>query len=179
MVQGQDLSGHWEGYFTQHGRDWPILAELVQDGEHLAGIMNDQEQVFETSVAELAMEEGLPPGADEQIIERVRALVPDAERLPIRAEVLVPSRADVAGEVAGDLVRFTKTYRGLFFAGYRVGHVRVGVGGEDQEVQYRGRISPDGRRIEGRWRLPDSPVKALLRPEGGFVLRRIGVPSPN
>ena len=179
MAETRDLSGHWEGFFTQHGREWPISADLTQSGDYLAGVMRDEELVFETSVAELAMEGGLPPGADEKIVEQVRALLPGSEGLPVRAEVLVPSRADVSGRVAGDAVQFTKTYRGLFFAGYRVGDVRVGYGGEDQEVQYRGRISPDGREIEGRWRLPDSPVRSVIRSEGGFLLRRVGEPQAN
>jgi hypothetical protein len=179
MTDPRDLSGHWEGFYIQHGRERPVSADLTQDGDHLAGEMRDEELVFETSVAEMAMEEGLPPGADERIVEQVRSLLPGGGALPVHAEVLVPPRADVEGEVAGDAVRFTKTYRGLFFAGYRIGDLRVGVGGEDQEVQYRGRISPDGREIEGRWLLPESAARGLLRPEGGFVLRRVGEPNPN
>jgi hypothetical protein len=125
------------------------------------------------------MEEGLPPGADEQIVAQVRALCPGGERLPVRAETFVPSQSDLEGEVSGDAVRFLKRYRGTFFTGYRIGELRVGVSGEDQEVQYRGRISPDGTEIEGRWLLPNSPAKGLVRTEGGFVLKRVGEPGHN
>lgn len=178
-MTGRDLSGRWEGFVMQHGRRRPITADLRQEGGYLAGTMNDAENLFESSVAELAMEEGLPPGADEQIVEQVRSLCPGGGRLPVRAEVFVPADSDVEGEVVGDAVRFRKRYHGLFFAGYRVGEVRIGVTGEDQEEQYRGRLSPDGTEIEGRWALPNSPAKGLMRIEGGFVLRRVGEPQPN
>jgi hypothetical protein len=175
----RDVSGRWEGFFLQHGLKRPISADIHQEGDHLSGTMSDAETAFESSVSELAMEEGLPPGADEQIVEQVRSLVPGGYRLPVRAETLVPSDSVLDGEVAGDAVRFLKRYQGMSFTGYRIGDTRVGVSGEDQEVQYRGRISPDGNEIEGRWLLANSPAKGLVRTEGGFVLRKVGEPLEN
>lgn len=177
----RDLSGRWAGFYTQHDRQRPITATFVQEGDRLVGRMNDDFTGFETSVSELALEECLPPGADEQIVEKVRSLCPGTENLPVRAEVRLPSESDVEGEVTGHAVRFLKTLRGPYFAGYRVGDFRVGVTGEDPEFQYRGVLSPDGTRIEGRWVLPDPPAQHVLptRAEGDFVLRRVGETSAN
>ena len=80
--------------------------------------------------------------------------------------------APLCPNVSGDTVRFLKTYQGPFFAGYRVGDVRVGIAGQDQEVHYRGLLSADGTEIEGRWLLPGVPGQGLVRTEGGFVLHR-------
>jgi hypothetical protein len=136
--------------------------------------MQDAYTSFETSVSELAMEEGLPPGADEQIVAHVRSLCPGAAHLPVRAEFLIPPRSVLAGEIRGCVVRFLKRYQGEFFAGYRVGTVRVGVTGLNQEVRYCGILAKDGRQIEGHWEIANAPraAKVLHRTEGTFVLRR-------
>jgi hypothetical protein len=120
------------------------------------------------------MEEGLPPGADEQIVAHVRSLCPGAGHLPVRAEFLIPPNSVLAGEIRGRVVRFVKRYQGEFFAGYRVGTVRVGVTGLNQEVRYRGILSKAGTQIEGHWEIANVPrvAKLLHRTEGMFVLRR-------
>lgn len=171
-MSGRDLSGRWAGYYSQRGHKRPITAEIEQEGEHLVGRMSDELTAFETSVSEMAMEEGLPPGADERIVEQVRTLCPWALTEEVRAEVELPSDSVLEGEVQGDAVRFRKTYQGPFFTGYRVGDVRIGIAGEDQQVHYRGLISADGRVIEGQWLLPGVPENGLVRSEGVFVLRR-------
>lgn len=170
----RDLSGRWSGFYTAHDDERPISAEFEQVGEILRGTMNDQKVDFDTSVAELALAEGLAPGTDEQIVEKVRALCPDAPPLPVRAEFHLPSESTLEGEVHDRTVEFLKRYQGRHFVGYRVGTLRVGLAGEDREVRYRGRLSEDGRRIEGRWNLlgGDSYDLFPLRTEGDFVLRR-------
>jgi hypothetical protein len=174
MTVSPDLSGRWVGFYTQRGHEWPMSAEWSQDGDRLVGTMNDAETAFEASVAEVALDAGLAPGADESIVAQVRAMAPTVEVLPVRAELIIPAESEVKGEVAGGAVRFRKRYRGPFFAGYRLGDVlRVGITGQDQEVDFGGRLSPDGDRIEGRWRLPAAARNPLLRGEGEFVLRRL------
>ncbi len=136
--------------------------------------MNDELTEFGAPIAEMAMEEGLPPGADEQIVEQVRTLCPWALTEKVLAEVEVPPDSLLEGEVDGDAVRFLKTYQGPFFAGYRVGDVRVGIAGEDQEVHYRGLLNADGDEIEGQWLLTGEPKQGIVRTEGRFLLRREG-----
>jgi hypothetical protein len=174
MTVSNDLSGRWVGFYTQRGHERPMSAEWSQDGARLVGRMNDAETTFEASVSEVAMEAGLPPGADESIVAQVRSMAPTLSVLPVRAELIIPAESEVDGEVSGGAVRFCKRYRGPFFAGYRLGDaMRVGVTGQDQEVYFGGRLSPDGQRIEGRWRLPPAARNPLLRGEGEFVLRRL------
>jgi hypothetical protein len=150
--------------------------ELSQEGDVILGRMDDASTSFESSVSELVMAEGLPPGADEQIVAHVRSMCPDSDHLPVRAEVRRPKTSVVAGEVTGRSVWFLKRYQGPFFAGYRVGDLRVGVTGEDQEVRFQGVVSDDGTQIEGRWRIPDPPriARWVQRTEGSFLLRREG-----
>jgi hypothetical protein len=168
-----DLTGRWSGYYSQHDHERPITLELDQDGARLTGTMHDRCTSIRTSLAELAMEEGLPPGADERITASIRAAYPDAPPDPIQAEVQLPPHSTIEGELDGRSIRFLKTYHGPHFAGYRIGEVRLGVLGADQEVQFLGRVSPGGDEIEGRWRFPGPPNPLWLpTTEGGFYLRR-------
>src|SRR5262245_19447514 len=122
-----DLSGHWTGYYTQHDRERAFTAEFAQDGSHLTGRMQDEVTAFRMPVSQLALEEGLAPGADERIVASVREACPDAPPEPVEAEWHVWPLSTVEGEVAGAAVWFTKTHRGPFFAGYRMGEIRLGV----------------------------------------------------
>jgi hypothetical protein len=171
-MPSRDLSGVWRGYYTQHGQMRPICAVFEQDGGHLSGRMNDEVTGYELPVSEMCMEEGLPPGTDERIVEQVRELLPGARYEPVMAEVELPADSLLDGEVDGDAVRFLKVYQGRYFTGYRVGSLRVGIFGEGQEVHYRGLLSPEGNEIEGQWLLHGVPEKGMVRTEGAFVLRR-------
>ncbi len=172
MSKTVDLSGHWTGFYSHHNRPRPISADLSHSGESLQGTMNDEVTDFEDSVSELAMEEGLPPGADEQIVEKIRSLCPEAPLEPVRAAFHLPSDSKVEGEVQGRSVLFRKTYLGQYFAGFRIGEIRVGKLGEDQEVQYLGTLSSDGNEIQGQWQVLDEDDVPLQRTRGSFVLRR-------
>ncbi|CAN5814177.1 hypothetical protein BH23PLA1_BH23PLA1_28710 [soil metagenome] len=167
-----NLSGHWTGFYSHHDNPRPITAHLSQNGDSLFGTMNDEVTDFDDSVSELAMEEGLPPGADEQIVEKIRSICPEAPLEPVRAAFHLPSDSTVEGEVQGRAVLFRKTYQGQYFAGFRIGEIRVGKLGEDQEVQYLGTLSPDGNEIQGRWQVLDEDDVPLQRSSGSFVLRR-------
>jgi hypothetical protein len=172
-----DLSGRWRGYYTHHDRERPIEVEFAQDGFRLTGRMEDACTELQASLAEMVVEEGLPPGADERIVESLRKTFPEVPEGPIVAEIKLSKSSSVEGQVEGQVegpsVRFLKTYDGPHFAGYRIGDLRVGVLGQDQEVEYSGRLSRDGQEIEGRWHLSDS-IHPLWesRHEGGFYLRR-------
>jgi hypothetical protein len=177
MPGSHDLTGRWTGHYLQHGQPHPIAVELVQRGEHLAGAMADGSTVFTRSVSEMAMAEGLPPGADEQIVARLREQWPDAPPGPVVAESELPPTSQIEGEVVGDAVTFHKTYDGTHFAGFRVGDVRVGVMTEGHSVQYRGHVRDNGRLIEGRWTIPSEPGSGRGRIEGEFQLQRAGEPG--
>lgn len=169
-----NLSGRWLGYYTQHDHERPIEVEFRQSGERLTGRMEDACTEFRSSLAEVVMEEGLAPGADERIVESIRESFPDVPEGPVTAEIRLSRNSTVEGQVSGPSIRFLKTYEGPHFAGYRIGEVRLGVLGQDQEVEFLGRLSGDGREIEGRWHLAECPHPLWhARSEGGFVLRRM------
>lgn len=55
-----------------------IIAVFVQKSEHLSGSLRDGVTDNESSVTEVAIEAGLPPGGDEQIVDRLRRMFPTA-----------------------------------------------------------------------------------------------------
>ena len=146
-----DLSGDWEGFYTQHDHRRPITAELAQEGNRLSGTMADSCTDFEMSITELAMEEGLPPGADEQIVGSIREQFPEAPLGPVVAEIHLPESSIIEGDVEDQSVRFIKTYQGEHEAGYRIGGMRMRWNTDTHQVQYQGRLSPNGQEIEGYW----------------------------
>jgi hypothetical protein len=64
------------------------------------------------------------------------------------------------------------TYRGIHFGGFQVGDVVVGHRSEDHAVHYRGKLSPRGNEMEGKWWIDPTPESGGRRTEGSFILRR-------
>jgi hypothetical protein len=164
------LTGQWTGHYVQRDRRHAIAARLVQANECLTGSMCDEDTDSERSVFEVACEAGLPPGADEQIIARLRELFPDAPATPIRYVTHLPKDSILEGWVRGRNVYFKKTYQGTHFGGYKVGDKVVGDENPGHAVHYQGQVSVDGSGIEGKWWI--DPVGAAHRTEGTFALRR-------
>jgi hypothetical protein len=170
-MSSPDLTGRWVGHYGQQGRDYPITADFAQAGEHLSGSMRDGRPDRECTVFEATSEAGLPPGADEQIEARLREMVPDCPSGPIRYVSHLPPESVLEGQCTGRTVRFLKTYQGTSFGGYRVGDKLVGVQRANHGVHYKGRLSADGRVIEGRWWIEADPASRTRRTEGEFCLR--------
>jgi hypothetical protein len=166
------LTGQWVGEYVQHDRPYPITADLVQDGERLTGSMCDGHPDRDTSVYEMASQAGLPPGEDEQIVARLRELVPDAAGGPVRYVSHLPAESLLDGRVDGPTVSFRKTYQGLSFGGFRVGDKFVGHERASHAVQYQGQLSPDRAEIHGRWWIDADPDHGTGRSDGFFTLRR-------
>ncbi len=166
------LTGEWGGYYTQSGEKHPIRASVVQDGDRISGTMIDAETDFERSLFDAARAAGLPPGSDETIDASLRRLHPEVGRAPIRAKSRLPADSRLEGSVDGNRVTFTKTYQGEHFIGYQVGDQEIGSEKEGHSVEYWGRISEDGSRMEGRWTIyaTESP-KGFI--DGAFVLERV------
>jgi hypothetical protein len=172
MPREGDLTGQWDGSYYQHDRPHPISAELVQVGEHLTGSMRDGETDTTSSVFDLAFEAGLPPGADEQIVARLREAFPDAPATPIRYLTHLPPESALEGRVRGTSLYFLKTYQGTHYGGFAVGDRLVGHRTESHSVHYGGKLIPDGSEIEGRWWIDPPPGSGERRIEGSFTLRR-------
>src|SRR5262245_60513514 len=174
MGEVPGVTGRWAGHYAQFGRENGITANLVQDGETLTGTMTDGEPRREQSVFEAAAQAGWPPGADEQIVARLRELFPDRPGAAIRYLTEMPATSVLEGKARGGTISFVKTYRGEMRSGYLVGDQFVGETLDRHEVHYRGRLSADGTRIEGKWWIPRGAGLGAPRLEGDFLLRRTG-----
>jgi hypothetical protein len=124
----------------------------------------------------MAQQAGLPPGADEQIEANLRKAFrqahPDAPAGPIRYVSRLPAESALEGRRQGQVVSFLKTYQGTSFDGYKVGDQFLGAEKAGHSVHYEGRLSPDGRTIEGRWWIEADQEEGTGRAEGYFTLRR-------
>src|SRR5262245_23208393 len=167
-MSAQALTGRWTGYYVQKDQRRAIAADLVQRNDLLEGAMHDLQTRFEMSVYEMAAECGLPPGADEQIVEKLRQEFADQAKAPIRALMTLPDDSTVSGSVRGRSVYFRKTYTGEAFSGYSVGTKEVGVRVKGHCVHYRGTLSDDGQLLEGTWWIEADVKKGLRRSEGSF-----------
>jgi hypothetical protein len=172
MPPSLDVTGRWSGNYVQRDQSRQIVAALTQAGEDLTGSMHDQQTEFEQSVFEMAVEGGLPPGADEQIVSQLRKQFPDDPNAPIRVAMTLPPDSVLEGTVRGRTIYFLKIYQGEAFSGYRIGERRVGMTVASHGVHYRGQVSPDGQVIEGTWWIDPDPRRGTRRSEGTFRLQR-------
>src|SRR5947209_7665267 len=138
------LTGRWTGYYVQRDRRRDLNADFTQAGAALRGTMQDLQTQFELSIFEMAVENGLEPGADEKIVSRIRRQFPELPAEPIRAAMSLPSRSALQGSIRGRTVYFLKTYLGEAFSGYRIGRHKVGVNMAGHSVHYKGALSRDG-----------------------------------
>ncbi len=166
-----DLTGVWAGYYTHRDRPHAITAELVQTGEELGGTMHDAVTEFPRSLFELAVEAGLPPGADEQMLAGLRQQHPELPPGPVRYVSRLPADSVLKGRVRGPQVQFQKSYRGEVVAGYEIGGRLVeGASFPNHVVHYEGRLNVAGNLIEGGWSIPAPGTNRSQ--SGSFVLRR-------
>ncbi len=173
-----DISGRWVGFYTQHDHPRPIRLQLDQTGDRLEGVMADDCTSIRTPLSDLAIQEGMPPGADERIVATLRASCPELPEDPVIAEVQLSPTSRLEGEIQAQAVRFRKTYQGPHFAGYRIGEYRLGVMGLDQEVDFSGLLSADGKSIEGYWNFTTPPHPFWHSDRGRFFIERDGAAEP-
>jgi hypothetical protein len=166
-------TGRWEGYHVQQSAARAIVADLVVADRGLTGTMTDSETKSEPSAIEMALEAGLPAGAEGLIIAHLRELISDARSASVRSVTLLPSESVLEGSVRGRLVSFRKTYHGEHFSGYRVGDRYVGVVIEHHVVDYWGKLNDSGTQIQEKWWI--EPVRGAggRRAEGSFLLCRL------
>ncbi len=167
-----NLTGRWVGHYVERGRECPIEANLTQDGDELRGWMRDTVTEIEISIFDLAVDAGLPPGADEEITRKLRESVPDAGDSPVRWVSTLPDQSVLEGEIEQNVVRITKTYQGETSGGYKVGDTFVGEQHSGHQVLYEGHYDPDANTINGTWRIEADPENHSVRTEGQFCLRR-------
>lgn len=166
------LTGRWSGHYRQHGAEHPLNARLRQEGLRLSGTMTDGEPRTERSVFEVALDAGLAPGQDEEIVARLREQYPDVpSNAPIRFVTILPAESLLEGSVQGRQIAFLKTYQGEHFSGFRIGEQRVGQTVDNHAVHYQGEVDAAGMVIRGHWWIEPS-LLGERRAEGTFELRR-------
>ena len=126
----------------------------------------------EYSVTEVVLEAKLPPGGDEQIVDRLRRMFPDAPATEVRYVTHLPPDSVLEGSVTGFEVYFKKTYEGTHYGGYKIGDKLVGYQNDSHVVHYGGRVSGDGQEIAGKWWIEDTISHGPRLAEGSFTLRR-------
>ena len=172
MANDTNLGGRWVGDYYQHDHPHPISLELNQVGDELTGSMRDGDTDQESTLFQVSAEAGLPPGADERIAAKLTEMFPDTPADSIRYVTHLPAESLVNGWVQGSTVYFLKTYEGAHFGGYKVGDRIVGHVTESHSVHYKGKLSPDGTEIEGRWWIESESGHGTARNEGSFILHR-------
>lgn len=148
-----DMTGRWVGFYRQRWEQlgtFPITAEIRQEGNRVTGEMYDQI----TDRSELL----------DTLVEAHRADIPLGKRLRLEAiirrfgsgSIVVDSRlpetSDIEGTVGGDLVTFTKSYRGAVEFHWSVEGKEVGtVAREEHKVHYSGRLDREHMCLTGEW----------------------------
>jgi hypothetical protein len=163
------LTGRRAGFY-RHRCEWlgafPVTAELVQEGDRIRGEMFDQATERSSTFDDLLAHCGddISPGNRRRMQAAVDRFGPGAV---VRTSRL-PDGSDIDGVVSGDLVRFTKTYRGDM-------EVNVTVAGSPfrslrwarHRVHYSGRLDRGAVCIAGDWVIRRSGLLGRLLPPAG------------
>jgi hypothetical protein len=171
-MASDNVTGHWTGHYLQRDEQRPITADLIQTGDRLTGTMSDGHTDQESTLFDLALAAGLPPGSDEQLELKIRGAFPKTPIGPVRYVSHLPSNSLLEGRCKNQVISFIKTYQGACFSGYRAGDQVIGVEKDGHAVHYEGRFSADGLEIDGRWWIDADREHGAPRTEGLFSLRR-------
>ena len=143
------LNGSWCGHYLQQGSCHRLECVLSHDRTRVWGRMRDLDATSQQTLLEATA--ALAPGADEQLAQQIYPLFPGQPRGPITIHSELPEHSRVQGTVNGVFVRFTKTYQGKSYHGYRMNGQMVRHASEPAPIEYTGRLSPDGRTLSGQW----------------------------
>lgn len=172
-------SGDWEGYYTHdvavwRDKEFPIAASMVQAGRRIEGTMVDGLTEWTHPLAEAT--EAIESGPNPQPIPLLRRIL--REYPWAVCETVLPTFADLRGNVRGADVTFTKTYRGDITSRVRAGDTLLFMGRKaGHAVAYRGKLDWAGDVLEGTWKIRfPGPFGRIVPPRatGRFVLRRRG-----
>lgn len=169
----KSLTGRWKGHYVQNGAKFGITVSWTQNGTGISGEMNDLQTEREQPLSDVVAQSNLPPGADEQIAERIYELLPDQPRTRIQFRSVLPESSSVEGTIQGKSIKFRKTYQGQTKQEYKVGDEKVHSFEDGHAVEYQGQLSVDGDRINGEWIIYQPGLPGGLMKDK-FQLDRIG-----
>jgi hypothetical protein len=148
-----EVTGRWVGFYryrSEQSGTHPIVAEFRQNGNRITGEMYDQITERSAPIDSFleTFREDISLGARRNW-ERVM------EQLGTRDVVVMthlPDTSDIDGKIRGNLVKFTKSYRGSYDVNWSV-HDRVVASGRRprHKVHYSGHLDPQKMVIAGGW----------------------------
>lgn len=148
-----ELTGRWVGFYRHRSADtraFPITAEIHQDGKRITGEMYDQitdredllEQLIELHQDKI---DAWNQRRLDQVIEQFGSGI-------IMVNSHLPETSDIDGTIAGNVVRFTKCYRGSHTISWTVrGEPIRSVTREEHKVCYAGHLDRERNCITGEW----------------------------
>ena len=174
-----DLSGRWAGFYRYQSEQWgefPITANLLQDGQRLFGEMWDGVTQFNDSLENLTEKYRGNYSLWEKFLLKLTRL--SYGKGTVTVESRVPSVSDLSGSVEGTSVNFTKQYRGRCEAKWLYKRTMYGARSIAYQVIYTGQFSREPDRLEGEWIIRRPTLFGNLRQpaaRGTFQLQRISL----
>ena len=172
-----DVTGRWTGFYRYRSEEvgnFPIVAEIRQQGGRISGEMYDQV----TDVSD-TLERFLEIRGDEISPLRRSSLEKTVSRLGSQSFIVtyqLPDTSDIAGTIQGEQVKFTKTYRGPVVHNSTLDGKIVGSLMQTcHTVYYSGQLVREQGFISGQWLIKRRGFFAGLLPPrswGAFELYR-------
>ena len=151
-LQPVDVTGRWVGFYRYRWEErgnFPIVAELRQSGNAIAGEMYDQ--ITQESHYFADFIEFIGKDVSNEARHRMEAMVRRFGPETVRNSRL-PDTSDLEGRITGSEVRITKSYRGACEVTWTVeGEPVASARREGHKVQYSGQLDADRVCMTGRW----------------------------
>lgn len=147
------MTGRWVGFYRHRSEylgAFPITAEIRQDGNRITGEMYDQITDRSNFLEELLefRREDISPLSQLKMEEMIRQHGTGTVVVSSR----LPDTSDIDGKISGDLVEFTKVYRGSMGFNWSVsGKEIASVERKRHKVHYSGHIDREKGFIAGEW----------------------------
>jgi hypothetical protein len=148
-----DVTGRWTGlyrYRSESRGNYPIVAELRQEGSLISGEMYDQITESSDTLANILEHSAQDISPRERWSAKVAFSPEQAQSIVVSWRL--PDTSDIEGRVAGNQVRFKKIYRGLYehtsaIRGREIGSVIR----HAHTVHYSGQVDHATGCISGQW----------------------------
>jgi len=147
-------SGHWKGYYEQHGRSFPVELSLKHRGTKVSGRMVDLEPKHSQPLRKLLVDSWMPEEQIDTFIEEFKSLFPGSPNGEIEYRSSLPTNSLIAGEINGSSISFSKRYEGYQEIEYRLNGLSLCQSAQCEIVRYNGEISDEFRVISGNWVIP-------------------------
>jgi hypothetical protein len=170
------MTGRWVGFYRHRWEQlgtYPIVADLSQTGDNLAGEMFDQVTNRSDYFDEFLEVIGENVSVEKRF--RLQQMLTRFGKETVRNSRL-PDTSDIRGKIKGSRVQFTKTYRGKYEVTWTVHGKEMGsVRRDGHQVHYCGNLDRETMCIEGAWIIRRTGLFGRFLPpksRGSFELYR-------